>query len=159
MFRKFLLTAAMAAVPAGLVLASGGLAAASANPVPASCTGVIQITHLAFSPPEVSPGQLSTASLTARNCTRQTQQTSFVWFARFTGPGIGIPPGCPAIDPLPPQQVTFAPLGKFTTSVGFVVPPSCTATQLQVTFDFDQNGIVIAQKTADLIIVPLAATG
>ena len=160
MFRKVLLTAAMAVVPAGLVLAGGGgLAAASASAVPASCPGVIQITHLAFSPPQVSPGQLSTATMTARNCTGQTQPTSVIWFARFTGPGPGIPPGCPAIDPLPPRPVTFAPFGKFAVSAGFLVPPSCTATQLQVTFNVDQNGVVIASKTADLIIVPPAATG
>ncbi len=162
MFRKVLLTAAIAVMPAGLVLAGGSLAAASttsASTVAAACPGVIQITHLAFSPPRVSPGQLSTATVTARNCTGQTQQTSVIWLARFTGSGPGIPPGCPAIDPLPPPQVTFAPFGKFTASAGFLVPPSCPATQLQVTFDVDQNGAVIASKTADLIIVPPPATG
>ncbi len=160
MLRKVLLMTAMVITPAVLVLTGSALAAASTSTVPASCTGVIQITHLAFSPSQVSPGQLSTAGMTARNCTGQTQQTSVIWFARFTGSGSGIPPGCPAIDPLPPQQVTFAPFGRFSTSAGFLVPPSCTATQLQLTFDIDQNGVVIAQKTADLIIIqPPPAAG
>jgi hypothetical protein len=160
MFRRLPLLAAIAVLPAGLALAAGGFAAAStADATPASCPGVIQITRLAWSPPQVSPGQMSTATVMARNCTGQAQQTSVIWFEHFIGSGTGIPPGCPAIDPLPPQPANFAPFGRFTTSSGTLVPPSCTATKLEVTFNFDRSGVVIAQKTADLLIIAAPAAG
>jgi hypothetical protein len=166
MLRRSLLAAAMVLVPAGLAAVPAGIAAAgiAAASVPAShastrCSGVIQITRLAFTPSAVTPGQMATANLVARNCTGTSQQTSVLWLGRFTGPGGGIPPGCAAIDPLPPQPVTFAPYGQFRSAAGYFVPPSCTATQLQVTVEFEQGATVLTQRTAYLTIVQPVATG
>src|ERR1022692_1400917 len=161
MFRS-LLVAAMLMVPAVLAAAPAGLAAGASVPVshaPASCSGVIQITRLAFTPRAITPGGTSTANLTARNCTGTSQQTTAVWLGRFVGSGVGIPPGCPAIDPLP-LSATFAPHGQLRSSVGYLVPSGCTATQLQVTVEIEQGGTVLAERTADLavIIQPSAAS-
>jgi hypothetical protein len=86
MLRRSLLAAAMVLVPAGLAAAPAGIAAAAPASVaapsgPAShpsprCSGVIQITHLAFTPPAVTPGQIATANVVARNCTGTSQQAS-----------------------------------------------------------------------------------
>ncbi len=156
MFRRF---AAMILVPAALAAAPASGAAASGPPShpPARCTGIIQITRLAFTPSAVTPGQMATPNLAARNCTGASQQTTAVWLGRFTAPAGGIPPGCPAIDPLP-QPVTFAPHGAFRSGVGYLVPASCTANQLQVTVEFEQNGAVLAEQTADLTIIVQPAT-
>jgi hypothetical protein len=159
MLRRSLLVAAMLLVPAALAAAPATLAAAS---VPAShaptCSGVIQITRLAFTPVVVAPGQTATLQSTARNCTGTSQQTTSVWLGRFVGAAAGIPPGCPAIDPLP-RPASFAPHGQLRSSVGYLVPSGCTATQLQVTVEFEQGGTVLAEATADLgIIVQPAAT-
>jgi hypothetical protein len=163
MLRRSLLAAAMVLVPAGLAAAPAGIAAAAqasiaAPSVPAShastwCSGVIQITRLTFTPPAVTPGQIATANVVARNCTGTSQQTSVFWLERFTGPGGGIPPGCPAIDPLPPRPVTFAPHGQVQSASGTLVPPGCTATQLQATVEFLQGATVLAQRTAYLTII------
>jgi hypothetical protein len=160
MLRRSLLTAAMVLVSAGLAAAPAGIAAASvpAASVPASqpaprCSGVIQITHLAFTPPAVTPGQIATANVVARNCTGTSQQASVFWLERFTGPGSGIPPGCPAIDPLPPRPVTFAPHGQVQSASGTLVPPGCTATQLLATVEFLQGATVLTQRTAYLTII------
>ena len=160
MLRRSLLVAVMVLFPAALAAAPASLAAASGTPshAPASCSGVIQITRLAFSPRAVTPGGTSTANLTARNCTGTSQQTTAVWLGRFVGSGVGIPPGCPAIDPLP-LSATFAPHGQLRSSVGYLVLSGCTATQLQVTVEIEQGGTVLAERTADLavIIQPSAA--
>jgi hypothetical protein len=154
MFRRSLLTAAMLLVPSALAVAPPSLAAASgpASHAPASCSGVIQITRLAFTPVVVAPGQTATLQLTARNCTGTSQQTTSVWLGTFAGPAAGIPPGCPAIDPLP-LPASFAPHGQLRSSVGYLVPSGCTATQLQVTVEFEQGGTVLAERTADLGII------
>jgi hypothetical protein len=161
MLRRSLLVAAMVLMSAGLMAAPAGIAGASvaATPLPASCSGVIQITSLAFTPPAVAPGGTSTANMAARNCTGVTQQTSILWVGRFVGAGSGIPPGCPAIDPLPPQPLTFTPHGQVHASLGYLVPASCTATQLQVTVDIEQGSTVLAHRTADLTIIQPAAVG
>jgi hypothetical protein len=163
MLRRSLLAAAMVLVPAGLAAAPAGIAAdaqasIAAPSVPAShastwCSGVIQITRLTFTPPAVTPGQIATANVVARNCTGTSQQTSVFWLERFTGPGGGIPPGCPAIDPLPPRPVTFAPHGQVQSASGTLVPPGCTATQLQATVEFLQGATVLTQRTAYLTII------
>ncbi|HEY4854229.1 MAG TPA: hypothetical protein VII22_25865 [Streptosporangiaceae bacterium] len=160
MLRRSLLAVAMVLGSAGLAAAPAGIAAASvpAASVPASqpaprCSGVIQITHLAFTPPAVTPGQIATANAVARNCTGTSQQASVFWLERFIGPGSGIPPGCPAIDPLPPRPVTFAPHGQVQSASGTLVPPGCTATQLQATVEFLQGATVLAQRTAYLTII------
>jgi hypothetical protein len=116
---------------------------------------VIRITQMSWNPPVVAPGQLAMANATARNCTAQTQPASVMWREQFTsGTGTGgIPPGCPAIDPLPPQPVTFAPYASYTATSGGLIPTGCTATELQATVTFfAPNGTVLAQHTADLHI-------
>jgi hypothetical protein len=161
MFRRTLLIAAMAIMPAGLVITAAGGAAAAASPDSASaaCSGVIKITGLAFHPPEVPPGKLASAILDAVNCTGKSQQTTAVWTGRFAGPGKAIPPGCPVIDPLA-LPVDFAPHAAVATGVGYEVLPSCTATKLTVTVKIEKNGKVLAGKTATLKIVrPVAAAG
>jgi hypothetical protein len=152
MKRSWLRPLAVALLAAGLAGAPGWAAAASA--AGPACAGVISITRLAFNPPAVSPGQLATANLTARNCTGQTQSASVLWLEQFTGPGGGIPAGCPVIDPLPPKQVTFAPFGSYSASSTTLVPPSCTATQLLATVRISgSGGVVLAQRTASLTII------
>jgi hypothetical protein len=160
MNRSWLRPIAVTAMAAALAGSPGWAAAATATagaaPAFPSCTGIIKITQLAFTPPAVSPGQLATANLVARNCTAQSQSASVIWLEQFTGPSGpagGIPPGCPAIDPLPPQPVTFAPFGRYTAASQTLVPPSCTATGLQLTVRFyAPNGTTLAQRTATLTI-------
>lgn len=150
MSRSRRLFATMVLASAGLAFAPPGAAAASQSTPP--CSGEVHITHLAFNPAAVTPGETSTASLTAVNCTGTAQQTTATWFGSFLGASTGIPSGCPAIDPLP-QQATFSPYGTYKSSVGYLVPASCTADELAVTVQLAQDGTVLATKTADLAIV------
>jgi hypothetical protein len=141
----------MAAVAGGLMTATASNAAAT----PAACatSTVIEIAHFAFNPPAVPPGGSSTATLTALNCTGQTQQTSEVWSGRFAGPNPGIPPGCPVIDPVT-LAASFPPHGTVSTSRTYLVPSSCTATQLIVSVNIDgKTGTVLAHGTAILEII------
>jgi hypothetical protein len=137
----------------GLTAAVGGGTATAATPAPVCAVStVIEITHFAFNPPVIPPGQSSTATLTARNCTDQTQQTSEIWSGRFVNASGTLPPGCPVIDPIS-IPVNFPPLGTVSSSVGYTVPRSCTATQLIVTVDIDgKNGALLAKGTAVLQI-------
>jgi hypothetical protein len=155
MSRRSLLMAAMVALPAGLVAAPAGIAVASvpASHAASSCSRVIKITKLAFTPPAVAPGGESTAKLTARNCTGARQKTTAVWLGKFAGPGRGIPAGCPAIDPLP-RAANFGAHATLHSKVSYAVPAACTATRLEVTVKIDKHGTVLAKKTADLAIVP-----
>src|SRR3954453_21061407 len=95
-----------------------GLAAALAAPAVVQaappCATTIQIDSLTFDPPQVTPGQGSTATVVVRNCTAQPQTFSVMTIARFLGATGGIPAGCPVIDPLPPQQVTLAGGGAWS---------------------------------------------
>jgi hypothetical protein len=156
MFRKSLLTGLMIIAVGGLAAtATASESAAAATPATACAVStVIEITHFAFNPTSVFPGQSSTATLTARNCTNVSQQTSETWSGRFvSATGTGLPKGCPVIDPIA-LSVDFAPLGTNSTSVGYLVPQSCTATQLIVTVDIHgTTGILYAQGTAVLNIV------
>ena len=156
MSRSRRLFATMVLALAGLAFALPGVAAASQSAP--SCSSVVRITHLAFNPAAVTPGETSTASLTAVNCTGTAQQTTATWFGSFLGAGTGIPPGCPAIDPLPPQPADFTPYGTYKSSVGYLVPASCTADELAVTVQLAQDGTVIATKTTDLAIVRTTPT-
>ena len=158
MFRRALLPGLMIIIASGLTAAAGSGTAIAATPSQAcAVTTVIEITHFAFSPPAIPAGQMSTATLTALNCTAQRQQTSETWSGRFAGPGGGIPPGCPAIDPIS-LGANFPAHGSVSTSVGYSVPLSCAATQLIVTVDINgDNGVLLAQGTAVLEIV--ASTG
>jgi hypothetical protein len=144
-------------IAGGLTAAIGSGTAAAATPAQACAVStVIEITNFAFHPPAIPPGQSSTAALTALNCTDQPQQTSEIWSGRFVGPSGAIPPGCPAIDPIA-FAVDFPPNGAVSTSVRYSVPLSCTATQLIVTADiYGTNGVLLAQGTAVLEIVPAA---
>ncbi|HEY4455919.1 MAG TPA: hypothetical protein VGN81_16525 [Pseudonocardiaceae bacterium] len=150
MHRRSLL-ASVTIASVALLTAPSGVAAASPNQSHHSCTGIVQITRFAFNPSSVSPGDSSTANLSARNCTSASQQTTATWFGRFIGASTGIPTGCPVLDPLP-QPATFAPYGTFHSSVGYLVPASCTASQLQITVQIQQSGTVLAQQSTNLAI-------
>jgi hypothetical protein len=153
MFRKALLAALMIIVGSGLtVTAVSGTAAASPSACPVSA--VIWIASFAFNPSAVTPGHSSTATLTAVNCTDQSQQTSETWIGQWGGPITGAPPaGCPIIDPVA-LPVTFPPNSTVITPMTYSVPLSCTATQLTVTVDIDgSNGALLAHGTAVLQII------
>jgi hypothetical protein len=79
-----------------------------------------------------------------------------MFVARFIGPQPGIPAGCPAIDPLPPQPAQFVPHGTFTASLTYRVFAGCTATALRVTARFFDaaTGAEVANQSADLPIGP-----
>ena len=49
--------------------------------------------------------------------------------------------------------MSFAPHGPFRSGVRYLVPATCTATQLQVTVEIEQGGTVLAEATADLTII------
>lgn len=152
--RRRLLMAVVVLASAGLLTAPSGVATASTLTSRAhlSCTGIVQITRFAFTPSSVGPGDSSTAYLTARNCTSASQQATATWFGRFVGTGAGIPTGCPVLDPLA-RPAAFAPYGTVHSSVGYLVPASCTAAQLQITVRIQQSGTVLAQQSANLAIV------
>jgi hypothetical protein len=147
-----ILAVAVAAVCAADTLVIDG----PAGPAAAACTATIQITSLTFSPSPVTPGQSATVTVTAENCTDQPQRTSLMFVARFVGPTPSIPPGCPAIDPLPPQPAQFDPHGTFTSSLTYRVFSGCTATALRVTARFFDatTGAEVANQSADLPIGP-----
>jgi hypothetical protein len=153
MFRRALLTGLMIIVGSGLmVTAVSGTAAASPSVCSVS-SDVIQIASFAFNPSAVVPGGSSTATLTAVNCTDESQQTNQTWSGRFVGSSTGIPPGCPVIDPIS-LPVTFPPNGTVSSDVTYSVPSSCTASQLVVTADiYGSNGALLAEGTAILEIV------
>lgn len=153
MFRRALLSALMIIIAGGLTTTIGSGVAAAAPAQACAASSVIEIAYFAFNPSAIPPGQSSTATLTALNCTDQAQTTSGIWYGHFVGPGGGSPQGCPVIDPLP-FVVNFSPHGIFSTSSPYTVPLSCTATQLTVTVNFyGGNGVLLAQGTAALQIV------
>lgn len=130
----------------------GGLPAHADSPGPV-CTTIIRIDNLAFNPATVTPGHSSTATLAAQNCTAQSRQVTATWLGRFTkGTGTGIPAGCPAIDPLP-LPMTFPPFGRLTSAVTYLVPASCTATNLHLTVQISGPTGVLASRNADLTII------
>ena len=150
MLRKLVLAIAVTA-PIGLLTASGSMPAAAqtrATVTESGCSGVVEITHLAFKPSEVAPGNSSTAHLTARNCTGVAQQASSTWIATFTGDVYN----CPVIDPLS-QPADFAPNGTVRSKLSYEVPSGCVATYLQLTVKIYQSGTLLAQRTADLTIL------
>jgi len=148
----------MTAAVAALALAGAGAAPAMAAPAAAAaCSGTIDITSLTFDPPAATPGQTVTATIAAQNCTDQPQSASVLVVARFVGSSPGIPAGCPAIDPLPPQTASFAPNGGYTASQGYLIFSGCTATALEVTARFTgAAGALLATRTADLPITAAA---
>ena len=125
---------------------------------PAGCAGTVQISALAFAPPTVAPGQQSVASLTVQNCTAQAQQITTQWTAEFAGSATGIPPGCPAVDPIAPST-TLAANAQANSSLTYQVPSSCTATALPLTVRISgSDGTVLATQSATLSITPSTAT-
>jgi len=155
MLRKLLMAVAVIA-PIGLLAATGALPAAAqtrAGTTASGCTGVVEITHLAFKPAEVAPGNSSTAHMTARNCTGESQSTTSQWTGTFTGDRTG----CPAIDPLS-QPLNFPPNGTVKAKVGYEVPSGCNATYLQVTVEISEGGTPLAQKTANLKILKIPSS-
>jgi hypothetical protein len=148
------------ALLAGIVVAG---AATMATAVPAGaagqatpCAGTIEITRMAFRPSTVFPGQSSTVHVAAVNCSNQSRQTTLTWFGRYAGTGPGIPPGCPAIDPLP-EPANFTPHGSFTAKLTYLVLTGCTATSLQSTVEFSAGGAILAERSARLTITRPAA--
>ncbi|MFC0437653.1 hypothetical protein [Kutzneria buriramensis] len=141
---------------AGMVLAALALVAAPANalaagPVPPTCTQIVRITGLAFTPPTVAPGGASAANLSLQNCTPGPEVVTATWTGRFVGADGGIPVGCPVLDPLL-QKATLGPYGDFHSAVTYTVPGSCAATQLQVTVRIQQDTRILDQRTAALRI-------
>jgi hypothetical protein len=150
---------AAAAVTAGVavlaVLPAGTAVAASGAPSAVQCRQ-LAIRSLTFDPAVANPGQVVTATVVARNCSRMTLRTTLQWTARFVGTTAGIPAGCPAIDPLP-VAVAFPPRRSVSSSLGVLIFPACTATSLEVTARYtDSAGTVLDQRTAS---VPIVAAG
>jgi hypothetical protein len=148
MHRKTALATSLA-VAAG-VLISGVLATGNAATA-ATCAGTVQITSFVFNPPVVSPGQPSTAALTAQNCTSEPVQALVTWSARYLGSSAGIPPGCPAIDPVA-MGLALPANGQTNATLTYLTFASCTATGLQVTGTIAAAGTTLASGTATLAI-------
>ncbi|HTI27061.1 MAG TPA: hypothetical protein VL652_39115, partial [Kutzneria sp.] len=75
---------------ASMVVAALGLMAAPAttavaDPVPPACTPPVQITDLAFDPPEVTAGDATTATLVVQNCSPDPEPVTATWLGRFIG--------------------------------------------------------------------------
>jgi hypothetical protein len=132
--------------------AAGAAQAPAAAPAACATSQTIQITSLAFQPPAVAPGGTSQATASLLNCTAQQQKASAEWLGSWVSATGAFPPGCPAIDPLL-LGVTLAPHAQATSTVGYLVPSSCTAAALVVTVKIIQNGTVIAQRSATLEII------
>lgn len=147
MLRRLLIVAACAASTTVI----GGPAADAAPAAPAAaCSSTIQISSLTFDRTEVAPGQTVTATVVAQNCTTQSQRTTVQLLGRLVGPAAGIPAGCQAIDPLA-QQATFAPGGQFTTSIGYLIFSSCTATSFEFNVRITgASGVLLAEQTISL---------
>jgi hypothetical protein len=161
--RKVLTAATVLIAPAALLAGLPGSAAAasagSGGTVPPACTGVIQIQKFAFDPAAVAAGGSSTATLVARNCTAQTQDTTETWFGSFVDAAGTLPPGCPVIDPLA-KPADFAPNGEVTASVGYLVFSGCEATELQITVRITSSaGVLLTQGVADLAIISPVSGG
>lgn len=164
--RRFHRTASVAVACLGALAAAGTASAASApQATPTAGTTAarvcsislpIQIRSLAFQPPAVAPGQSAQAVLSAWNCTAVPQNAYAQWTGRFVGAEPGIPAGCPAIDPLL-VPMRFPARGLLTTSIGYSVPASCTASELVVGVQIRVGGVVVAQDSATLDIVSVSS--
>jgi hypothetical protein len=126
------------------------------------CNG-IAINQFSFSPPSVPVGQTSTLTLVLQNCSSQAEQGTSIFAARFTGAGTGIPPSCPAIDPVG-FGYSLAPGATATQTLGMGDPvASCLATGLQATVNVNVNvnGVTgtAATATTNLVITSPAPGG
>jgi hypothetical protein len=125
------------------------------------CTNGIAINQFSFSPPSVPVGQTSTLTLVLQNCSSQAEQGTSIFAARFTGAGTGIPPSCPAIDPVG-FGYSLAPGATATQTLGMGDPvASCLATGLQATVNVNVNGVTgtAATATTNLVITSPAPGG
>jgi cellulase/cellobiase CelA1 len=151
MVRRLLLAVVTAMLPIAAILALGAANAATAT---AACSGDIAIEQFAFNPASVPAGQTSTLSLVAQNCTNQTLQGMVTRFTEFTGPGTGLPQGCPEVDPIA-LPFTLAPGASYTNSQqqGDTIS-GCEATGMTATVEFSVNNVgTVAQATANLVVV------
>jgi hypothetical protein len=113
-----------------------------------ACTDGIAIDQFAFSPGVVTVGQTSTLTLVLRNCSSQTVQGSSDWIPEFTWAGTGLPPGCPAMDPVS-FAYSIAPGGTSTATLGLGDPiASCQATGIQATVNVAVSGVTGTAATA-----------
>lgn len=138
----------------GLLMTAGGVAAAAPGSGSAASTAcTVKIGSFVLNPVAVHPGQSTTATLTARNCTAKRQTVSETWYAFWSGPTGGIPSGCPIYDPFL-RFDTLAAYGRLTSTTGYSVPAACTATQLAITVTIADSttGTVLDRRTADLAI-------
>jgi hypothetical protein len=158
MFRRLLVAAAATVVvPLAALLAPSAANAATT----ATCTGGIAIKQFSFNPPSVPVGHTSTLTLVLQNCSSQAVQGTSIFAARFTGAGTGIPPGCPAIDPVG-FGYSLAPGATATQTLGLGDPvSSCPATGIQATVNVSVNGVTgtAATATANLVITGSATGG
>jgi hypothetical protein len=75
------------------------------------------------------------------------------WVGYFVGPNGPIGSGCPVLVPLV-ESVAVSPNGTFTSSIPYIVPASCPATQLIVMTDiYAGSGVPPVQGTAVLNIL------
>ena len=154
MVRRSVRTASVVLACAAAISAAGTTAAVAQTPArgtACSTSQPLQITGLSFQPPAVFPGQTSTATVTVLNCTGQSQKAGAQWMGRWVGTSPGLPAGCPVIDPVI-LQMSFAPHAQSSSSLGYLVPGSCTASALVVTVEVIQNGTVVAERSAQLVI-------
>lgn len=147
-----LVTAAVAAAVSAGVPATAAAPPTSAAPC-ATGAPVVRIDGLAFNPPSVTAGGTSAATLTATNCTGQSQTVSATWAGRFLSddPSTGYPAGCPVVDPLAPS-VAFAPYAQVATTTAYLVFPGCTADRFRLTVTLSQGGVLLDSRTAELLI-------
>lgn len=138
----------LALVP-GVTAAAAAHAAAAAA---ASCTGTVQIDSLTFSPPTVTAGQGSTATVKVTNCTAQPISGSVMWYGRFlSASGTTLPPGCPVMDPLVyPAAIPAG--GQYTGTFGLSTFASCTAAAFQITATVSDSSGTLATANATLNI-------
>jgi hypothetical protein len=113
------------------------------------------VDRLDFSPAAVAPGQLSTATLVLQNCTGQAVTGSTTWASRLTWSGPGLPPGCPALDPVGfPYSIAPGATATVTLRLGDPVA-SCPADDLLLTVNVYETGVTnpvhIAQAALGII--------
>jgi Cellulose binding domain len=119
-----------------------------------SCVNGVAIQQLSFNPPAVPAGQRSTLTLVLANCTNQPIQGGITSYGRYTwAGGSGIPPGCPAIDPIS-YPYSIAAGGTFThTEQQGDTFQSCPATGLTWTMNVTVNGVTGTAATASANLV------
>ncbi|MFL6117307.1 MAG: cellulose binding domain-containing protein [Catenulispora sp.] len=117
--------------------------------------GGISVDQFSFNPGTISAGQNSTATLLLQNCTGHAVTGTTTWVPRFTWSGTGLPPGCPAMDPVG-FAYSMAPGATATVTLGLGDPiASCLATGLHATVTVNEDGVTgpVATANADLVIL------